>query len=113
MFTDNIVVDASVSASAAAAVAAAAAEIMSAMLQMISRMLQMISRNPTPSIHNANRMKSILTLIATILLMPMPPLVALAGVYTLARINVGYLRRGRLSSVILLRLHRLASSRCP
>ena len=56
MFTDNVVVDASVSASAAAAVAAAAAaEIMSAMLQMISRMLQIISRNPTPSIHNANR----------------------------------------------------------
>jgi len=74
MFTDNIVVDASVSASAAAAVAAAAAaaEIMSAMLQMISRMLQMISRNPTPSIHNANRMKIILTIIATKLLMPMP-----------------------------------------
>ena len=72
MFTDNIVVDASVSASAAAAVAAAAAEIMSAMLQMVSRMLQIISRNPTPSIHNANRMKIILTIIATKCLMPMP-----------------------------------------
>ena len=62
MSTDNLVVDVSVSASAAAAVAAAAAaEIMSAMLKIISRMLQMISRNPTPSIHNANRMKTILT----------------------------------------------------
>ena len=69
MFTDNIRVDASDSAAAAVA---AAAEIMSAMLQMISRMLQMISRNPTPSIHNANRMKISLTIIATKILMPMP-----------------------------------------